>query len=419
MSDRLSILRAAKERPDNLALITEERGYTYAEIASLVAARSSCENTIRRAANTLDCLLDFYWCLENHQCIALLPQGATGEEFACLAERIPRVNPNTALLLFTSGTEGLSKGVQLSREALIASARSSQHLIPLSGQDRWLCALPLSHIGGLSIVSRCLQSRTTLVICPGFNATSVAESIRRNHVTHISLVPTMLWRLLELGGRAPDHLAVALIGGAPLQPKLETQAQRAGFNVMQTYGMTECCSQVITGGYPLPGVQLRLREGELEVAGPMMMNGYLPPHQGDNTLLDGWFRTGDLAQIEENGRMSILGRVDEMIISGGENIDPRKIEESLLRDERIEQAYALGLDHDEWGQELVALIVCDDLVRRANLSPDTDLYGHNMPKRLIRVESLPLLPNGKIDRQRAKAIAAAGQRDENPSPSGG
>lgn len=407
MSDLLSIVRAAKEQPDKLALITEERSLTFAEIASLVQERRHSRDTIRRAEPTLDCLIDFYWSLENHRSITLLSREATDNEFSALAKRIPTTNLNTALLLFTSGSEGLAKGVLLSRTALIASAQGSLHAIPLTGQDRWLCALPLSHIGGLSILSRCLQSRTALVLSPGFDAGAVAESIASNRVTHISLVPTMLWRLLDLGFQAPEHLAVTLIGGAPLSPELGARAERAGFSILQTYGMTECCSQVVTDGYPLPGVQLRLSNGELEVSGPMLMNGYLPPHDSDDTFSDGWLRTGDLASLDEDGRVKILGRSDEMIISGGENIDPRKIEESLLRDERIEQAYALGVDHQEWGQELVALIVCRPIVTRENLSPNAALHGHRLPKRLLCVNSLPLLPNGKIDRQRAKTIATA------------
>ncbi len=413
MSDALSISLAALAAPEALALVTKEGEYSYQQLAQLVREYTIPGSSIFQASARLSTVVEFYAHLEAERCITYLPAGTSVEEDQELSSRVPRHQPDIALTLFTSGSKGTPKGVQLSRAALVASAEGSLRCIPWVGNDRWLCVLPLSHIGGLSILSRCLQSQKAVILCPNFEAQEVADSIVRNRVTHISLVPTMLWRLLEIGFSPPDHLAVCLVGGAALAPSLGVRAKEAGFRLRLTYGMTECASQVITDGVPLPGVELRVRDHQLEILGPILMNAYLEP-DAPGLQHDGWFRTNDTARIAEDGSVEILGRSDDTVISGGENIDPRRIENALLTHVRVQQAFAFGLPHQEWGQELIALVVCEGAILPENLSEACGLLGHQNPKAMVLVDSLPLLRNGKIDRAKARRIARAWRSNKYP-----
>ncbi len=351
---------------------------------------------LHRAFATLNTVLCLYASLER-QCALTL---ASKTEFKQASSR-ELANP-AALTLFTSGSSGVSKGVLLSREALLASAQSVGDYLGWQENDRWLCCLPLFHVGGLSILLRCLVARKTVVLCDGFDAGSVNRALHTDAITHISLVPTMLWRLLDNDVHAPSSLRITLIGGAALDTDLADRAAASGFSLSLSYGMTETGSMIACDGIPLSGVQLRTGDDErLQIKGPMLMQGYLPPH--NNTMLqEGWLQTQDRARIDSQGRLHILGRVDDTIISGGENIDLREVERELCKHPQVRACMAVGIPDAEWGQKLVVLVVCSGDVETISCPA---LSGYKRPKRLVAVDALPLLENGKPDRQGAQQLA--------------
>ena len=405
---------AKSDRADAIALLFEDKPYSFAELARLVQSSAPSPSVIT-AKDPLATALHLYACLETHQPLCILPASARREELAQATERMRGIDRDIALVLFTSGSQGQPKGVMLSRSALVASAEASARRHTWQDQERWLCCLPLHHIGGLSVLLRCLIDRQTAVLLDGFEVETVARALHQGAITRVSMVPTMLWRLLEAGHRAPPGLRLVLIGGAALDPQLMERALAAGYPVVHSYGLTETASQIVVMGRALDGVQLRVRRGRLEVRGPMLMRDYLPPHSDAAIGADGWLQTQDRARLHADGRVSILGRSDSVIISGGENIDLQKVEAGVQRCSGVKLCVALGLPHPEWGQELVALVLGAPGLDGARLRAEVDarLEGHLRPKRLLLVEEIPLLDNGKVDRQNARAIAES-QHTEHP-----
>jgi len=404
VNDSLSIRSAAHECPNRIALIVDDAEYSYADLASRIEGRSVPASPVHRATATLDTLLTLYAALEARTPLTLLSMGATNSEVEDAQKRIAEnLSPSIAIVLFTSGSSGESKGVLLSRDALVASAKAVGACIGWRPNDRWLCCLPLSHVGGLSVVLRCLVARKTVVLTDGFDTKEVGTLLEEKRITHVSLVPTMLWRLLDAGVRSPSDLRTTLLGGASLAPALAAQARDSGFSLRQSYGMTETASMIACDGIMLPGATARLVEGRITLHGPMLMTRYLPPHDVECSLIDGWLTTEDRGTMDTEGRLRILGRLDDTIISGGENINLREIERRLLEYEQIQACMALGLPDAEWGQRLVALVICHGDIESIQFQ---SLPGHKRPKALIAVEALPLLQNGKPDKQTAIRIAA-------------
>ncbi len=405
--DALHIEEAAREQGDAIALIISGRRLGFDELAREIRAIDR-PSKVLRASQDLSSLLHIYADLQEHQPLCIVPANTSDAELRVLEERMARVAPDVALVLFTSGSQGHPKGVMLPRQSLIASARASAQQHGWRDGDRWLSPLPLHHIGGLSVILRCLVDRKTAVITPGFDTEEVASLLHSAAITQVSLVPTMLWRLLEARVPAPPTLRLMLLGGASVDARLWERARAANYPVVHSYGMTETASQIVAMGRPLPGVELRIRERRLEVRAPMLMRGYLPPDVDDAWQPENWFRTQDLARIDEDGSVTILGRDDDIIISGGENIDPRQVEAGLLRCSQVATCVALGLSHPEWGQELVALLSTRGQVSERELEEAVagELSGPMRPKRLMVLAELPLRPTGKVDLQAARLIAA-------------
>lgn len=319
-----------------------------------------------------------------------------------------------AARLLTSGTSGTPRLVTLTVGNLRASARGARERLGLSAGDRWLASLSPAHVGGLALVSRAGLLGSVLVLRGAFRAGAFLELALAGEVTHASLVPTMLRRLLEAGGGdpAPEALACLLVGGAPSPPELLEEALARGFPVAPTYGLTEASSQVATAppglarrkpgtvGSPLPGVRVRIDEtGEILVAGSTVA----PGAPGE----DGWLRTGDLGRLDGEGHLRVTGRLTDRIISGGENVDPAEVEGTLRDHPGVGDAAVVGLPHPEWGEEVVAAVVpkergalsIRDLADfcRERLSPA------KRPRDLLALEGLPLNPNGKVDRAALRA----------------
>jgi O-succinylbenzoic acid--CoA ligase len=317
-----------------------------------------------------------------------------------------------AALLFTSGTTGRRRCVMLDRAAFVASAEASAAVLGWRDDDRWLVCLPLSTVGGLSILSRCLWARRTAVLVdpsPRFDAAAVARQIERDRVTLVSLVPTMLVRMLELRWRPPAHLRAVVLGGAPASPALLARATAAGLPVRTTYGMTETCSHVAIDGRALPGIELAITGGRIAVRGPVLLRGYAPPDDQPPAIDgDGWFVTADRGALSD-GLLVVHGRSDDVIISGGEKIDPVAIEAVLESLPGVAAACVFPLDHAEWGEQVAAALVAD----RAGPPAEQDLaralagLGRRRPRQLVWLPDLPLAASGKVDRRETARRAAA------------
>jgi o-succinylbenzoate---CoA ligase len=320
-----------------------------------------------------------------------------------------------AAKLLTSGTSGTPKVVGLTAGNLLASAWASQERLGLDPSDRWLASLSPAHVGGLALLTRGAALGSGVVLRGGFGAEEFLTLGGEGAITHASLVPTMLHQALEaMGGRpAPASLRCVLLGGAPAPESVLERALAAGFPIALTYGLTEASSQVATAtpelvrrkpgavGPPLPGVEVAVvGDGELLVRGPTVAPGC--------ANIDGWLRTGDRARLDPEGHLWIVGRVSDRIISGGVNVDPAEVEAVLVGHPDIREAAVVGLPDPVWGERVVAAVVPvaglepseEDLGERARAV----LSGPKRPRAWRFVEALPRNANGKVDRERVRAL---------------
>lgn len=335
------------------------------------------------------------------------------------------------LIIATSGTTGDPKGVMLSCANLAASATASEQRLGLAVGDSWLACLPLFHIGGLSILLRCLAVGARVLLHEEFRVESIWAQIAAGQVTHISLVPAMLDKLLNhAGSRRPAAvLRVVLIGGGPLSAPLAEKAHAADWPLCVSYGMSETASQFATDagpdagltpglvGLPLQGYQVRLaEEGRIRVRGPAVMAGYANPEGRLGVGLNqGWFETGDLGSLDEQGRLSIIGRADDLLISGGKNIHPSEVEERLLRCPGVDSVGVTGQKDAVWGDKLIAFY-CGAISEDGLMAWVAEqLPGHLRPRRFIQTDQLPLNQMGKLSRLALQAMLSEIDRSEEGS----
>ena len=321
----------------------------------------------------------------------------------------------THLLIATSGTEGTPRLVMLSGSNLMASVVASRKRIPLSLSSSWLLCMPLFHIGGLSVLLRCFEAGAMVVLHGGFDVDRVIEALDMQAITHLSLVPTMLARIRQTDKHLapPDTLQAVLLGGDALDSALEQWAEVHRWPLCPTYGLTEASSQVATRfppvwnrepgnvGHALDHMEICIEEGSgrVMIRGQGMMQGYLEADGRCNLpLVDGWFATGDLGQVNERGELIILGRFGDIFISGGENIHPGMIENQLRMIEGITDVAVTAFSDPEWGDKLVALYVgeadecvVEDWAKR-------HLEGAMRPKLYRKIAAIPCNDNGKIQR---------------------
>jgi len=334
------------------------------------------------------------------------------------------------LLVPTSGSGGEPKIAMLTGANIAAAVRASRQRIPLEPGDRWLACLPLFHIGGLSILLRCLEAEATVLLYERFDAAAVWREITAGRVTHLSLVPAMLHRLLkEADGRPPPRaLRTVLVGGAALDPGLALQAREAGWPLCVSYGMSEAGSQVATlcgaeagidpgrVGRPLAGFELRIAEpdhqgvGRIQLRGPALMAGYgapgLMPGLG---LVDGWLESGDLGRIDADGELWVLGRADDLLISGGENVHPARVEPVLQSCPGVTAAALSARNDPVWGDRLVAVYVGEVEPARLETHCKEQLGGAAQPREYLRLRSLPQGRSGKLDRRALRRLVSRGE----------
>jgi O-succinylbenzoic acid--CoA ligase len=308
--------------------------------------------------------------------------------------------------ILTSGSTGAPKPIGLSYGNFLWNAVGSAFNIGVEPDDRWLCCVPLSHIAGLGIVMRSVIYGTTAVLHDGFDVDRVAASLEGDGITVVSLVTTMLSRLLEVGADLSGPRAI-LVGGGPVPEEPLEEALAKGATVVQTYGLTETCSQVTTlapadarrkvgsAGRPLLSAHLRIQDGEVLVQGPTVA-----PGRAD---ADGWLHTGDIGRIDEEGFLYVEDRLDDMIVSGGENVAPAEVEKVLLRHPEVADAAVIGREDPEWQQAVTAVVV---LVDGSEATPDDlrrhcaeSLAGFKVPKRVELAAALPRTPSGKLMRR--------------------
>jgi o-succinylbenzoate---CoA ligase len=307
-----------------------------------------------------------------------------------------------ATVVHTSGTTSAPKAIELSYGNWLAAALGSAVALGLDLEERWLCPMPLTHVGGLSIPIRSTIYGTTAVLHPRFDTEAVLNALMEptQRITLVSLVPTMLDRLLEAGLREPPTLRWALLGGGPIPPDMLQRAEAAGVPVAPTYGMTEACSQIATFGWPLPGVEIRTRGREVLVRGATVASGALSE--------DGWLHTGDEGELDERGRLRITGRQSETIVSGGENVAPAEVEAALLAHPAISDAGVFGRRDPEWGEAVVAVVVLHD-----GATPDPTelrdfcaqrLASFKVPKAIGFAPELPRTVSGKLLRRQLEGL---------------
>jgi len=415
---------AAAKHPDRVAVETPERNLTYAELrdaavgaaGALQAQGVGVDSRVALALPAgVDFLIAFHGCLVAGAAAVPIDLRLTDSERedrmaradvvvreplsrAPLNMRIVTRRDRPAAVMHTSGTTAGPKPVALSQANFLASALGSAVALGLDPAERWLCPMPLTHVGGLSIPIRSAIYATTAVLRGRFETEAVLTELMDpgRRITIVSLVPTMLARLLDAGLRHPPTLRWALLGGGPIAPALLERATDAGVPVAPTYGMTEACSQIATFGWPLAGVELRTAgDGEVLVRGPIVS----PGAEGE----DGWLHTGDLGRFDERSRLEIIGRKADTIVTGGENVAPAEVEATLLDHPAVADAAVHPRADPEWGEAVVATVVLRD---GARTGPD-ELRAHcaarlaafKVPKAVEFTDRLPRTASGKLLRR--------------------
>lgn len=322
-------------------------------------------------------------------------------------------------VLFTSGTSGVSAPVVLSREAFIESAAASRSAIMLDETDRWLLSMPLAHVGGLSIVVRCLLARACVVIDAGsFDPRRWSTTLREHGITLASVVPTMLRRVVDAQIESPPSLRCLVVGGAACDEGLARDARNLEFPIRRSYGMTETCSMIACEAAPgqggsgrnLLGVELKTVGGEICVRSGTLATGIFHKHGIVPLRLDeeGWFATGDLGRVDPTGIVHVEGRRSEVIITGGENVHPAEIESALLALHGVSQAVVFGVDDGQWGSRVAAAVVVDEPSITPHLIAEQlrmRLSGFKRPKAYAVLSELPMLASGKVDRRGTVVLA--------------
>jgi O-succinylbenzoic acid--CoA ligase len=350
------------------------------------------------------------------------PLPTAGTDGNPAVEPAPLDRSHVAVVAFTSGTTGEPKAVGLTLGNLLASATASAFRLGVSPGDRWHCCLPMHHLGGLSPVVRCALAGTTVAIQSGFDASGTAAAMARVGATGVSLVPTQLRRLLEADWQPHDALRFVLLGGAPAPPDLVEAALDRDVPVCPTYGTTETASQIATArpdeaarhpgtvGQPLVTTGVTVVDddgeplppgepGELVVDGPTVSPGYRQSDP-DDAFGPAGFHTGDVGYRDEDGRLWVVGRLDDRIVTGGENVQPATVVGALQAHPDVADAAVVGLADPEWGERVAALVVAD--------GPGPDelrafcrdrLPDYAVPKTIDVARALPRTPSGTVDRQ--------------------
>ena len=310
------------------------------------------------------------------------------------ASSLPNGRPmqdGDALVIASSGSTGSPKGIIHTHSSLLAGAQASASRLQLTSDDHWLVCIPVSHVGGFSVISRALHIGAALTLLPAFDVAAVQEAAK-NGATHASLVATALSRI------DASLFRTILLGGSSAPDNLPS-------NVIATYGMTETGGGVVYNGQPLDNVEIKIVDGEIFLRCPMLMRAY----RDDQTIsiTDGWYATGDIGEIDENGKLSVRGRQSDMIITGGENVWPSVVEYSLTSHPLVNQVVVRGMPDTTWGQRVVAYVVLNDSSQSSEVKLLSDLREHVKqtlpafcaPQQIVVLAEIPRTSLGKVDMQ--------------------
>lgn len=413
------VRRWAMTAPGAPALIVAGNVWTYAELDRAVEARMGKRDpggvAFIEATPHADTVVSLIHAARTESTIVPIAPGATAP---------PRFDGDgTFAAIATSGGRGAPRLVRLTADNVNASIEASRDRLGNDASDRWLLCLPLHHVGGLSVLWRSFAAGGSVAMHASFEPFEVAGALGSGSSSMASLVPTMLHRLLETHPGPYRGVKVVLLGGGPAPPALVGRALEAGLPVAPTYGMTETCSQVSTvvpgeamdslgtAGPPLEGMQVTIvggdgrsvdvgEEGEIVVEGPMVSPGYVgePDRVGPH-------RTGDLGSLDEAGRLTVVGRRDDVIITGGEKVHPERVAGILDEHPQVRAAVVVGVADAEWGQRVVA-VVAGDVEGEALVSwAKQRLLAHEVPKRVVVVDEIPQVSLGKPDQLRVADLA--------------
>jgi O-succinylbenzoic acid--CoA ligase len=348
----------------------------------------------------------------------------------------------TQAILYTSGTTGRPKGAMLTYNNHFYSAVASSFRLGTAAAARWLVSLPLYHVGGQAIILRACLYGTTVVLLSGFKPEDIALALAKHEVTLVSVVPTVLHRLVN--NYAPQiktpHLRTILVGGAALSAPLAQQCATFELPVVTTYGLTEAASQVATAtvtgtaakpgsvGKPLMFTTVRVADsrghslpagevGELVVGGPTVMIGYYRrPEATARALRGGELFTGDLGYLDEDGDLWLVERREDLIVSGGENVYPAEVEAVLRGHPALDEVCVVGLPHPEWGQQVTVAVTlrpeaAPEAITTATLMEFArpHLAGYKLPRRVVLLPTLPQTASGKIRRNAVRRILLEGE----------
>ena len=372
---------------------------------------------------------------------------------------------DTQVILFTSGTTGDPKPVRLTTGNLLASAAASAFRLGFDPDDRWLATLPLHHAGGVSPVLRMPIYGMTVVLRQGFDAGGTADDLGEYDATAVSVVPTMLRRMLDRRGTLAESLRVVLLGGAPASTELIERCRNYSVPVVPTYGTTETASQIATArpkqafenpgsvGPPLFLTEVRIVDeagdplpageaGEIVVDGPTVTPGYYgAPAATEAAFGEFGLHTGDVGVLSQAGTLTVLNRLDDRILTGGETVEPGAVAEVLAAHPDVAEAAVVGVSDPEWGERVSALLVPGPEVSAPDADPESTpgrrldpddvtafardrLAAHKLPKSIAVAESLPRTVSGTVDRAAVRDrftgdVPETGGNDRDAEESGG
>ncbi|MDP9385189.1 MAG: AMP-binding protein [Actinomycetota bacterium] len=386
------LANAAAAHPGRVAIEAPGGSLTFAELLEAAGAVdvASGERVALEGPPDLGFAVRLYACvLRRAVAVPVDPRLGERERAAVLTSGAP-TEPGAALIVHTSGTTGAPRPVTLTGENVAAQTFASARVLGPYREDRWLCPLPLSHVGGLMVLLRSAAFAITVVLRP-------LEGAELHGATLASLVPTQLARALDAGLEAPPALRTILLGGAGAPRTLLARAAAAHVPVRQTYGLTQACSSVTiseagdldTQGPPLDGIGVEIApDGEILVSGPTVAGG-------------GTLATGDLGRLDDRGRLTVIGRKTDTIVTGGENVAPAEVEGVLLEHPAVADAGVFGRADPEWGEAVTAHVVL-----RAPADPEAlrayaheRLAGYKVPKSIEVVDALPRTGSGKLLRR--------------------
>lgn len=338
-------------------------------------------------------------------------RGTTREVVAALADWLAAPEEPEPLVVETSGSTGSPKRVVLSRSAILASVNATERRLGESGQ--WLLALPAAYVAGVQVICRSFVAGHDPVLLEEHATFPEAVAVMRSTAStrqerFVSLVPTQLHRMLE----DPDDLAAlrtfhtVLLGGGPIDPSLRSRAQELGVRIVATYGSAETAGGCVYDGYALDGVGLAIdREGRIRVGGPTLFEGY--DGDADHTkqvLVDGWFLTSDAGRLDEDGRLHVLGRLDDVVVSGGVNVPTPAVAARLREHPGVSAVEVLGVPDEEWGNRVVAFVVGALTLEEARTWVAAAHPRSWSPRDLVHLDEMPMLANDKPDRLRLRGL---------------